>query len=541
MINTKSLWKPAMIEKHIRNLLDIVEEKSTETTRQLNESTEQVVAEDIASTRREVNLKKKVDKGIATPEQKKEYQELKAKNMGQKPKKDQGVQEGLGKAIKRGLQGWGGVEDDPKTLVKRNKAHDIETAKMLRKGLDDAPEHSPAGLQKRVLDRKLKGVAEGTRYQKKKGSGRLTGPSTPSISNDELVSMMTSASEKIRSEIEQSRKAKEADKIGKKGVAEDTKQGETKDKPPRVTNTCKVCGRKWQLMHVCKGAPQKKQGVAEAAKWRSDDLEDKTWRNADWDDGDMSSGKIAIDRSGKDVDDSGDELRGRPGSWRGAADMAKRMTKKGVPTKAELGFQNILKHRIKHQKRMGGITGPKGQLPEGQDVAESKSLIKQGISKALMEGYWEDIGKAVMNYKGKELPLSSKKLDVTTDSPHYKLHPEEFKKDVYDQLKDKGLPVAKRPAPSRKVGGLSITPELLHQVWYKLENVVSNVVPDGDPIDWMAPYIRKMGVDPFHTREILDMAVRKHYDRKADYSSYLKDMWDAYGEMQGDDYQNPWK
>jgi hypothetical protein len=101
-----------MIEKHIRKLLDIVEEKSIETKQQLTESTEN-------------------------------------------------VQEGLSKAIKRGLQGWGGIEDDPKTLVKRNKAHDIETAKMLRKGLDDAPEHSPAGLQKRVLDRKLKGVAEG--------------------------------------------------------------------------------------------------------------------------------------------------------------------------------------------------------------------------------------------------------------------------------------------------------------------------------------------------------------------------------------------
>jgi hypothetical protein len=43
---------------------------------------QQDVAEDIASTRREVNLKKKIDKGVATPEQKREYQELKAKNMG---------------------------------------------------------------------------------------------------------------------------------------------------------------------------------------------------------------------------------------------------------------------------------------------------------------------------------------------------------------------------------------------------------------------------------------------------------------------------
>ena len=54
---------------------------------------QQGVAEDITSTRREVNLKKKIDKGVATPEQKKEYQELKAKNMG-RPAPKQGVAEG---------------------------------------------------------------------------------------------------------------------------------------------------------------------------------------------------------------------------------------------------------------------------------------------------------------------------------------------------------------------------------------------------------------------------------------------------------------
>jgi len=73
------------------------------------------------------------------------------------------------KSVKRGMQGWdknavgpGGEKlGDPKEIVKRAKGYDIDTAKKIRAGLDDAPEHSPAGLQKRVLDRKLKGVAEG--------------------------------------------------------------------------------------------------------------------------------------------------------------------------------------------------------------------------------------------------------------------------------------------------------------------------------------------------------------------------------------------
>ncbi len=74
---------------------------------------------------------------------------------------NQGVAEGLGKSIKRGLQGWGSPQDTPANIVKRNKAYDIDTAKQMRAGLDNAPAHSPAGLQKRVLDRRLKGVAEG--------------------------------------------------------------------------------------------------------------------------------------------------------------------------------------------------------------------------------------------------------------------------------------------------------------------------------------------------------------------------------------------
>jgi len=71
-----------------------------------------------------------------------------------------GVAEGLGKSIKRAAQGWGGSQDKPADIVKRNKAHDTDTAKRLRAGMDDADEHTPQGLQKRVLDRKLKGVAE---------------------------------------------------------------------------------------------------------------------------------------------------------------------------------------------------------------------------------------------------------------------------------------------------------------------------------------------------------------------------------------------
>ena len=134
---------------------------------------------------------------------------------------------------------------------------------------------------------------------------------------------------------------------------------------------------------------ESKKGVAEAAKWRADDKEGKTWRSPDWDDGDLSPSKIKIDRSGKDVDDYGDELTSRPGAWRGKTDMAKRMTKKGVPTKSELGFQDNLKMRMRMKKKEGGLTGPKGHLPE-EGVAEGldpdTQRLEQEVRDALANG-----------------------------------------------------------------------------------------------------------------------------------------------------------
>jgi len=73
---------------------------------------------------------------------------------------EQGVSEGLGKSIKRAAQGWGSPQDNPADIVKRNKGYDIDTAKKVRAGIDGASEHSPQGLQKRVLDRKLKVAKE---------------------------------------------------------------------------------------------------------------------------------------------------------------------------------------------------------------------------------------------------------------------------------------------------------------------------------------------------------------------------------------------
>ena len=83
-----------------------------------------------------------------------------AKEIRKADMKEEVMAEGLVKSIKRVAQGWGGVQGKPADIVKRNKAYDTDTAKALRAGMDNAADHSPQGLQKRVLDRKLKGVKE---------------------------------------------------------------------------------------------------------------------------------------------------------------------------------------------------------------------------------------------------------------------------------------------------------------------------------------------------------------------------------------------
>lgn len=141
------------------------------------------------------------------------------------------------------------------------------------------------------------------------------------------------------------------------------------------------------------------QGVAEAAKWRRDDLEGKTWRSKDWDDGELGPDKIQIDPHGKDVDNTGDELTSRPGSWGG---KYKRMTKKGTPTQHELGMQNNLKMRMKMKKKEGGLTGPKGDLPEGQGVAEG--LPPEKKTRVTVDHYGSN----------KEVPLYTKTYSIRT-------------------------------------------------------------------------------------------------------------------------------
>lgn len=59
------------------------------------------------------------------------------------------------------------------------------------------------------------------------------------------------------------------------------------------------------------------------------------------------------------------------------------------------------------------------------------------------------------------------------------------------------------------------------QIWNKVETVISNTFPDGDPIDHLIPWMEKNKV----TMDVINAAVKKHAKVK-DMYAYLASMWD---------------
>lgn len=85
----------------------------------------------------------------------------------------------------------------------------------------------------------------------------------------------------------------------------------------------------------------------------------------------------------------------------------------------------------------------------------------------------------------------------------------------------------------------------LRAVAEQIQTVVGNCVPDGDPIDALAPWVRRhLHLEEYASvGEWLDKAARKHLGVK-DYTEYLIIMWDAWNESCPAEYKiepNPWR
>jgi hypothetical protein len=84
----------------------------------------------------------------------------------------------------------------------------------------------------------------------------------------------------------------------------------------------------------------------------------------------------------------------------------------------------------------------------------------------------------------------------------------------------------------------------LRKIANKIEEVVGNTFPDGDPIDWLIKaYGTKFGEGMM--MKYLDAAAKKYLDAK-DYYDYLYKLWEQYGDDNPDfahlsGKNNPWK
>jgi len=87
-------------------------------------------------------------------------------------------------------------------------------------------------------------------------------------------------------------------------------------------------------------------------------------------------------------------------------------------------------------------------------------------------------------------------------------------------------PVApKAPYVRRDTNGL--TRADYNTVWRKIEDVVGQIFPDGDPIDWLGPWLNRQGIKDYHVGEVLNKACRLNG---------FKDIYQYYDHFKTGDY-----
>lgn len=85
---------------------------------------------------------------------------------------------------------------------------------------------------------------------------------------------------------------------------------------------------------------------------------------------------------------------------------------------------------------------------------------------------------------------------------------------------------AKKLAKQKPVNPHKVTREKLEALANKIYAVVGDTFPDGDPIDWLAPYVKKHFGLYYDITPLLDKAIRLHNPRLKGYYDYLETMWD---------------
>lgn len=228
----------------------------------------------------------------------------------------------------------------------------------LLESLDDIIDGEPVGVEKPAVKPKSSSKFLGKPYKRGEDEQEVT------ETDDEEDGDEKDLKESLKAQFEDYVKNKAVPDSKKELKLEKQDDGSYQVKNEKGAVVCRGTKSDCQTHITKKNAELNDAKLDEAAKWRADDLEDKVW-SRDEETGDKNL-------LGKNAGYPGDELTQRPGSWAG---NYKRMTKKGVPTKMELGMQNNTKHRIKQTHKQGGLTGPKGPLGEAKgDTIEAHGI-----------------------------------------------------------------------------------------------------------------------------------------------------------------------
>lgn len=98
--------------------------------------------------------------------------------------------------------------------------------------------------------------------------------------------------------------------------------------------------------------------------------------------------------------------------------------------------------------------------------------------------------------------------------------------------------IAQATAPKTKTASVKMQPAKpkpdLDKIWYKIQDVVGQIVPDGDPIDYMAPWLESQGIRGFDISDVLDKAAKKHGYK--DMYAYYNEVAKQYHQMKNEAY-----
>ena len=94
-----------------------------------------------------------------------------------------------------------------------------------------------------------------------------------------------------------------------------------------------------------------------------------------------------------------------------------------------------------------------------------------------------------------------------------------FLKQLHPNLK-----ITNVPPPPRAEKPPKVKPDLW-KIAVKAENVLGNIFPDGDPVDYMYPYLKSLGIPIDKQFDVLNKAIKLHVDKKG-YYHWLEASWD---------------